>query len=390
MQTQGSIAVTDNLAYGSAYNLDEGVDSSEEYVEVPSGQPLEGGDDYYEEVTKESLQSYDDDDCTYTNTTDEFFQGRHRDATASPGTKKVPGSSTQNKGNLQHPDSTSELLQESSKDSDKGKIDLGPSKARRGRKQGVPTPSKGGKMKKEECSLTSHRKNDPNYVNDLDEIAREIAKADLGIGALGEKQNAPKTKKQPVSSSPTAKKGPGYVNDLHTLVQQQQQQEQEEWNKEDTSSNEDEEGYTVFDPKRSTVRGKLRRCGEDERDADGGEEGIYQNSIVELEQRKIQHQGEIHTSSPTAVTTRPTEGTQDSNTIQEQHVDAARPYVNDLQKAVQEAQEKEKKTGKHHHPYVNDVAGLVQRALIESQKQGGDHSAELGVGGAAKERLISK
>ena len=174
-----------------------------------------------------------------------------------------------------------------------------------------------------------NRRDNPNYANDMDEIAREVKKMDLG--------SSDGKRCQPDTGS--------YVNDLHTQVQRAQQEQEAE--------NEDEEGYTVYDPKTAAMLRKTAALHNTTAPLHKDqEEDLYQNTSV-------------HASDLAS--------TQRGGAKQE---GVERPYTNDLAKAVQEEQLKERDqevkvqgSKKVHHPYVNNVSQIMQQIAEEEESR---------------------
>lgn len=319
IQPQESVEISSNPAYGASSSKErldeyEEVSKQEEYVEVNQQENL----DEYVEVTQpqENLDEYVEVNQSQENL-DEYVE-----VTQQP-----------TEGECVYEEITEESLHQSGLDTDTYRVpvpmdDFLP-------KKDLGRQENGGRE-------NGGRRENPDYVNDMDEIARELEKADLGSSSSSNSNNGGGQTGQTES----------YVNDLHTQVQRAQRE----------AENEDEDGYTVYDPKRAAVVPREAPAvhntgGIDAADADADtlrntkeeweeEEDLYENTIV-------------HT-----------------DLVDTHGTGSEQAYVNDLERRVQEAELKEierdqevkvQSSKKVHHPYVNDVAQLVQELAEEEE-----------------------
>ena len=338
--TQQSIEVASNPAYTtSTHKTDEaegGEDGLEEYVEVVPGKqphPLPGaGEGVYEEITKESLMM-SEEDGTYVATIDEFLPPSRGEGEDEKRRDREIEKKRLRQGNHLFTSTDRLLLEE-----DDIKVDLSTLP--------VDTDDKAKKP--------GRRKNDPHYINDLDSLGKEIAKADL---AQSETETA---------AGGRGRAGyPSYVNDLQALVRQGLEEEGGgggEGEVDGVASDEDEEGYTVYNPKRTTRRGK---GGRGAGTGGGGvvEEEIYYQNTSPVQGRIPDEEIYCNTAPAPVVPGR--------------MEPSSRPYMNDLQSELRAAREREREgerggvggSGKRHNPYVNDISGLMVEALREEQQQ---------------------
>ena len=286
VETQRSIDIRTNPAYGSAHDLaDQPDEDLEQYVDVTSGQSESIG--VYEEITKESSE-----DDVYV---EEFLPKCKKDSATGQMGKQQFGT-------------IDKLLEE---------------------------------VEKEDLTLPSHgRKNNPNYINSLDKIAQEIQKVDLASTSESDRTKTKDSKQHVRSDSDT-----GYVNDLREVLKKE----------EEVPSDEDEEGYMVYDPKKSRrIPGVGRPIFKKKDDDD-----IYENTEINVKKEQV-------------------------DTAQSPPPQNRDHYVNDLQQALLEAQQRESEQEtptKRHHPYVNDITGLLEAAVREQEAGAGREEGEDGEGG---------
>lgn len=254
------------------------------------------------------------------------------------------------------------------------------------------------------------RKDDKGYVNDMDAFAKELKKADLESmntittddngrdtppyvndfsefsKQLHEQADLSSTKTTPPTSA-SKKTKPQYVNDFDTFSKQLQEArstEREEESKSEAGkgkkrskrgyvnelgeidgfpSDEDEEGYTIFDPKRTQPDG-----------AEVIEDDIYEDNPVERVP-DIMGRG----SNNKRLDSNKNQNEVQGGAVPQRKTSEQRPYVNDLQSITTEAKIllAKEEAMRRHHPYVNDVARMVYEAsLKEKQEQ------QLGEGGS--------
>lgn len=225
-----------------------------------------------------------------------------------------------------------------------------------------------------------------HYVNDLDEIARELKKVDLG-------SEADTRHKDFAGKDMFRTKEGSKVNLLSAAV-------------EDQASDEDEEGYTIFDPKMAEkIRGKkgghhniaakqdasTAKQGES-KDVSEKDDTYYGNNSVIL-QASLKRGRTSETSSFK-------QGMAPSGSD-------VRPYVNDLEALVAEVKLREKeqkasaeasmergqKSEKSYEqsmapsgrPYVNDLEGLVAEVKLREREEGRSAKASMERGQKSEE-----
>ncbi len=220
------------------------------------------------------------------------------------------------------------------------------------------------------------------YVNDFDEFAKELEKAEQ-TSAAGKKagphsyendfEDFSKKLKTAMdggdaTASPTRKKSnPNYVNDLGEFL-----------NQEDIPSDEDEEGYTIFDPDRTQPDG----AEVSEEKGSGQKEGdIYENNPVRATDRRRRNAPKVKTQQK--------EG---PATAQRGQPEQQRPYVNDLDTIAREAKIllEKSESPKRHHPYVNDVAMIVNATVLKKEGEKADEDGSSATGAEGSERRDPK
>lgn len=192
---------------------------------------------------------------------------------------------------------------------------------------------------------------DLQYVN-ADELEREVLKRNLA--ASYQRDGDRSLTHIPDVKEPTEvenrRNNPNYVNNLDELLRQA----------EGIASDEDEEGYVPYDPKKRTLLGQ----GEISSQQENEDTCIYENTCLDDKPRS--------------------DMTSESEAIWEKH---KCNYENDLEglmekvKKLEAEEKKAKQEGKH--AYVNDLARLVDTAeqLEAAEKMKHDKSATLADGG---------
>jgi hypothetical protein len=228
-----------------------------------------------------------------------------------------------------------------------------------------------------------------HYVNDMDEISREVSKANASS------EEGAYIKMEPTSRNPAAREG----SEVNLLKNEDPLSDRDE----------DDEGYMVYDPKHHDYQNRI-------------ESDIYTNTstIVQasLEKENAFHKisgsiekqsGFVNSSSEQSESTSPHWGdsrpyVNDFNEftavvkLKASEEDDSRPYVNDLDELVAAAKLTEGKEGgdtktkaSRRNPYVNDVMQLLKDALgddqgeIEKNLEGGGGDGGGGDGGREEE-----
>ena len=368
------LQVSVNPAYGSPST--SGEEALEEYVEVfqqaqEEGGEMEGkeGDDVYiySEIPNVPMKKYDS--STYNETVEEFLLQKNGVSTVKGDLSVMRKErNVGERGAGISCDTTEDMSisahQERPEYSNSGKdsaraittVDLG-SKPPLG--VGGTSPSHAGNR---EAEWTNQKKGSPLYVNDIDEIAREMKKAS---GESHTKRQVSGTGKTPPRPRAPLREG-SKVTLLSTAL-------------EDQFCDEDEDGYTLYDPKRAAGRKGTTGARQ--------QKGDYQNSPVGSMARHAGSDDTDHDHYKNAAVLRAS--LERERTPEEPHSPFSgkpQPYVNDLIGLAAAAKlgdeggggergragrmrEREQRgsVGARHHPYVNDVAKLMQEALGDDQ-----------------------
>lgn len=320
MRAQGS-----NPAYRSSIDDNDVMEGEEEYVEVTEPSPP-GEQLLYEEINEEKQRSesgyLERDGEEYVMTVDQF-SGRAGFAGQGPKPRADTAVAPQKRPKPKYPNSSHDRTNAELK-----KIDNTKSGVMAGVFVGDATDSARGSGK-----------SSPHYVNDLDRISRHLKAANLG----GSAEQKPQKEEQQGASGRGS--NPNYVNNLAH----------------GTESDEDEEGYTVFDPLkdgRGQVGGGRGQVGD-----------IYENNTLQVERDELDKKPDgtmIYENSPVKT------GQPIPDEDTHRKTDSVN-YVNDLGALLRQAELQEKTTepsgsgpGKH-HPYVNDLASMVQDALKSNE-----------------------